>query len=94
MIPDSGIETGANREVPVIEVKHSELERASEESLYRSVCPVCKHGYLMVGRNPKDMSLMAEDYCIWCAQRFRYLDIDNMNRREGREPQESSSSTT
>ena len=68
---------GYNLEMPVIEVKHSELERA-DSSPYRSMCPSCGMGRLLIYRDNDTGILLAEDCCIYCGQRFYYLDIDNL----------------
>lgn len=65
---------GVNIHKPTMEVWHSELTR-SDASDYRSVCPVCEHGALLVQRDINTMQLMARDMCILCGQRFTYLDI-------------------
>ncbi len=64
-----------------IKIKHSELERR-DNSLYRSVCPVCKEGALMVERDFNTFELVAEDICILCGQKFIYSDIDKMRKPE------------
>ena len=63
-----------------IHVKHAELER-SDESPYRSVCPACKEGVLLVGRDD-EMKLMAVDNCILCGQTFVYDDIEEMRKMD------------
>lgn len=67
------IEPGANLKKPIIEVRHSALER-SGESIFRSICPVCRDGMLPVCRDQETYELIDYDYCVLCAQRFRYLD--------------------
>lgn len=69
-----------NKEVE--KVKHSELTRIGE-SPYRSECPICKAGVLLVGRDQKTFILLEHDICIGCAQQFQYLDIDELRKREG-----------
>jgi len=76
------IEVGCNADKPVREVKHSALERASTESLYRSHCPVCEEGVLLVRRDSKTAKLLAEDNCIRCGQRYKYLDIETLRQGE------------
>jgi len=64
-------------------VKHSELTRASEESIYRSICPKCDDGYLLVSRDQKTFKLLSMDFCISCGQGFEYLDINELRKMEG-----------
>lgn len=61
-------------------VAHAALTR-SGESIYRSVCPVCLEGALLVGRDD-DGRLSAFDNCISCGQQFVYTDIEQMRQRE------------
>lgn len=59
-----------------IRVKHKDLKRSDEESMFRSVCPVCKKGHLMMRRNVSDgMKLQLDDNCTLCGTRFIYTDI-------------------
>ena len=56
-----------------IKVKHSELKRADRNSIYRSRCPACKEGVLLVQRDQDDnFALLNVDRCILCGQRFIY----------------------
>ena len=73
----------ANHKLEPIVVKHSELKRASETSMYRSECPSCKDGVLLVCREQPSLRLAEEDYCIRCGRRFLYSDIHEMRTREG-----------
>ena len=65
-----------------IEVKHSDLER-TDESIYRSSCPVCKEGILLVGRDD-DFKLSELDICVACGQYVIYTDIQTLREYEGR----------
>jgi len=65
-----------------IEVKHSELERADDNSSFRSDCPVCKDGVLLVQRDQSNFKLLAEDHCVLCGQKFIYSDIEELRERE------------
>ena len=56
-----------------IPVRHSDLERHGE-SPYRSICPKCGTGILLLARDLKTFRLLAEDRCISCAQPVYYLD--------------------
>ncbi len=72
--------TAENLEKPFLIVRHQELERVSEGSPFRSFCPVCSKGVLLVRRHdvfdttdPKiAMGLSKIDNCSMCAQRFVY----------------------
>lgn len=66
-----------NYAMPPIEVKHSDLKRFGD-SLYKSECPKCKDGLLLVGRNSKTLKLEARDVCVNCGRRFIYADIKKM----------------
>ncbi len=66
--------TGINANKEPIEVKHADLER-SGESAYRSVCPSCKAGYLLVKRDQTTFEILSEDNCILCGQQFVYMDL-------------------
>ncbi len=68
------IATGENRSAPIINVKHSSLER-SDNSAYRSVCPVCQEGTLLVARDINTGALLPEDRCVLCGQGFIYIDF-------------------
>jgi hypothetical protein len=58
----------------VIEVRHADLTKLSDESDFKVDCPVCVRGVLLVRRNPETFNLMAQDNCCFCGQRFRYTD--------------------
>lgn len=73
---------GSNTDKPIQEVEHEKLERYSETSPYKSVCPVCKEGVLMMGRNLETLVLQEHDFCILCGQQFRYTDIDKLREAE------------
>lgn len=69
-------EFGKNRAQPFKWVRHGELAR-SGDSTYRSKCPVCKEGLLLIARlNNGDLNKL--DSCIRCGQRFVYED-DTIN---------------
>lgn len=67
--------TGINLSKPVIKVRHEDLERFSDESLFKSKCPTCKEGVLLVSRHPKTFVLISEDFCILCGQHYFYTDL-------------------
>jgi len=66
---------------PIIQIPHCELTRFGD-GIYKSECPVCKKGLLLVGRDRETLILQEDDYCVLCGQRYRYLDIGLMRRRE------------
>jgi len=72
---------GSNLYNNPISVKHAELERVGDNSIFRSVCPVCKEGMLMVRRDSKTFKLMPEDNCILCGQEVFYADIDELREK-------------
>lgn len=75
--------SGHNRDAEPIEVYHADLKRASDESPYRSKCPVAGcDGVLLVSRD-HTFDLKAHDCCISCAQPVIYLDIKRMRRELG-----------
>ena len=67
---------------PVIKIKHDDLKRFGD-SLFRSECPKCKDGILLVYRDGKTFRLKAEDRCVTCGQLFEYTDIDEMRKEDG-----------
>jgi len=79
----SGME-GINVNNETIKVEHASLTRTGE-SPYRSICPVCKEGVLLIRRNDQGR-LERDDGCLLCGQRFRY--IGKLGRHEVEEPLE------
>jgi hypothetical protein len=67
---------------PIV-VVHADLERSTDGSIFRSVCPICKEGLLMVSRDQSTLKLVAEDNCILCGQMVVYSDIDNLRKKAG-----------
>ncbi len=55
-------------------VWHADLERASDDSPFRSVCPACKRGTLLVRRDQETFRLLNVDICTLCAQTVVYKD--------------------
>lgn len=66
----------------IIKLNYKDLKRAVEGHPYRSICPICKKGVLLVGRNNKTLELQAMDYCILCGQHYIYMDIGELRKRE------------
>lgn len=63
-----------NLHAPVLRVLHSNLERANPDSAFRTRCPACREGLLMVFRDPVTLALTRDDYCTRCGQRVYYCD--------------------
>ena len=64
-----------------IEVRHCDLMRLAH-SVYASFCPVCEQGVLPVRRDRKTMELENVDICLYCGQRFVYIDIERLRQIE------------
>lgn len=77
-------ESGWNAKNPPIRVAHAELDRLSEDSDYKSKCPKCPKGVLLVRRDQTTFDLIAEDCCLLCGQQFIYTDIATLKKREGK----------
>jgi hypothetical protein len=71
-----------NIKKPPIQVFHKNLMRLSETSYYKSVCPVCEKGTLLVERDLNTLILQEYDYCNSCGQHFQYMDIQEMRKKE------------
>lgn len=72
--PPSEEEFGKNRGAPFKWVRHGELTRSGDSS-YRSKCPVCLEGLLLIPRLSSG-ALSKIDSCIRCGQRFVYEDAE------------------
>ena len=70
---------GINIDKEPITVKHSDLSKV-KYSKFRSNCPVCEVGFLLVQRDDDTFELLAGDNCILCGQRFIYSDIEQIGR--------------
>jgi len=80
---DPALEYEDRNEAPTIDVVHFELTPASDaDNLWRSVCPACKHGWLLAMRQPATFVLQEFDVCTLCGQRVRYVDIDDMRAKD------------
>lgn len=61
---------------PPIRVKHSKLKRWSEDSPFKSICPACPDGILLMRRKQTPPHELEEtDYCVGCGQAVIYEDI-------------------
>ena len=72
----------ANMDAPLLEISHQELERYGDD-MYKSFCPACQCGLLLVGRDQKTLYLKEYDRCTLCGQQVKYTDIEDLRRREG-----------
>lgn len=72
---------GINIEEGLVKVEHKNLERSGGSS-YRSKCPKCKDGTLLLVRHGSGGILSAHDRCILCGQVFQYLDIEELRKKE------------
>lgn len=71
-----------NSKKPVLKIKYFDLKPCGDGSKFRVQCPICPDGCLLVRRHDKTLRLEADDVCILCGQRIRYLDIDLMRLKE------------
>lgn len=62
-----------NTNKPIIRVAHADLERW-DDGPYKSKCPACEDGILLICRNQKSFCLERQDRCISCGQQFYYTD--------------------
>lgn len=77
------VEVGQNLKAPIKHVRHSELERFCKDSGFKSVCPICQQGILLVHRDLTEngnSELLEFDYCTLCGQRFIYDDIESLRK--------------
>lgn len=72
---------GYNLNRPVMYVLHRQMKRATGDSLYRTECARCPTGVLLVMRDRETLELAADDNCIVCGQRYRYLDIEELRMK-------------
>jgi hypothetical protein len=70
-----------NTQKPIKDVLHSELERFGD-GRYKSKCPECLQGLLLIRRNSEKFYLEELDNCVFCGQMFRYLDIENLRAKD------------
>jgi len=75
------MEIGCNMDEPVRDVRHSDLKRYGD-SVFKSVCPACSDGILLVYRDQQTFKLQEGDRCVACGQAFRYTDIDEIRSME------------
>ena len=75
---------GENFNKEILKVKHSELQRVGD-SIYRSLCPICRKGILLMQRNKVTFKLSNYDNCVLCGQRFEYIDIESIGVDNGKQ---------
>jgi uncharacterized protein (DUF983 family) len=74
-MPEDEVEPCSKIDAEPMEVEHARLERWDPEtSIYKSVCPVCRKGALLIPRDRETGALRREDRCILCGQRVIYTD--------------------
>ncbi len=61
-----------NIDAPIVMVDHASLTRFSEDSAYKSECPICPNGVLLIYR--ENGVLQRHDRCVSCGQQVFYLD--------------------
>ena len=71
-----------NYHQPPLHVKHADLTRVGD-SEYKSDCPECGYGVLLVNRDPQNFRLQEQDRCVLCGQPVIYDDIGNLRWVEG-----------
>lgn len=70
----------ANMGKPRLPVEHAALVRI-DGSAYKSVCPACQIGLLVMRRNAQ-FQLEPTDRCTHCGQPVYYLDIGRLRTEE------------
>jgi hypothetical protein len=65
---------GWNIHATPIEVMHEGLRRLDDESPYKSCCPVCAKGVLLLSRRLGSRMLQRVERCTQCGQAFWYMD--------------------
>ncbi len=64
-----------NLHAPVFRCQHADLVRASDSSCFRSICPACKQGLLLVRRDMNALERFHRiDRCTLCGQLVWYTD--------------------
>lgn len=67
-------EVPANITQPALHVLHAELPRVQEDSAYKSECPACQSGWLLLRREQGTWHLLRDDRCVSCGQAVVYQD--------------------
>ena len=81
-IQDEEILYGKNLYNPIVEIYHAHLIRANDDSVFRSRCPFCTTGTLLVMRC-SDGILSDIDRCISCGQMVKYKDMEEIRKKYG-----------
>lgn len=77
------VEPGSNIGKPIMQVNHFELNPLDDRpNRWMSECPLCG-GVLTVTRDSKTYEIQPYDLCRLCGQRFEYLDVEDMRRKDG-----------
>ena len=71
----------ANIKAPIYEVPHTALSRYGD-SMYKSICPSCRIGLLLVNRDKDTFELQEYDRCLLCGQQIRYTDIQDLRKKD------------
>jgi len=71
----------SNLHAAALHVRHADLKRI-DSNLYRSACPTCAEGILLVHRDQRTLLLLQNANCIACGQRVIYTDIQELRERE------------
>ncbi len=72
----------SNAKNPITAVYWSRLLPVGADTIYRRECPFCKAGIFLVGRNQGTFVLEEFDRCVSCGQTIRYIDIEEMRKKE------------
>ncbi len=64
-----------NIKLDPLHVNHKDLKRV-DGSEFKSECPECKTGVLLMGRDFTTFNLQKHDNCMFCGRRFIYDDIN------------------
>jgi hypothetical protein len=72
-----------NLHAPMMDVRHADLKRLSDYSPFKSDCPVCPCGVLLMARDRKTHELLEFDRCIVCGQSVRYTDLAELKQGRG-----------
>lgn len=62
-----------NRRSSVLSLFHSALQRFGD-GVFKSKCPVCDDGVLLVKRDRASLAVTPFDHCVSCGQKVNYLD--------------------
>lgn len=66
-----------NLEKNPIHINHKDLKNFGDGA-YKSECPVCDDGLLLMRRNMKTLKLDKHDICVSCGQRVIYDDLNHL----------------